>query len=227
MGILRQKTGMDRAAKLVLKELGMAALQIVGALQKGHFVYASGQHGPEYVNKDALQTNPRLLDFVAGLLALPFCFNGHGFGAVVGAEKGGITLAFAVAHRIINPERGLGAAAAFAEKDGEGGFVLRRGFDKVVAHKSVLVVEDILTTGESAKRVVEAVRAAHGCVMGVSAIFNRGKVTATDLDVPELFSLIEEEMVSYPADSCPLCDRDVPINTEFGHGAKFLATQGR
>ena len=42
----------------------------------------------------------------------------------------------------------------------EGGFIVKRGYEKVVAGKKTLVVEDLTTTGGSVKKVVEALRTA-------------------------------------------------------------------
>ncbi|MEI6499047.1 MAG: phosphoribosyltransferase family protein [bacterium] len=108
-----------------------------------------------------------------------------------------------------------------------GKFVFKRGYgDLVAGGKKVLVVEDVLTTGSSVKKVVEAVRAIGGEVVGVAALCNRGAVTAKDIgDVPELFSLMNISMESWDASECPLCAAGVPINTTVGKGQAFLDRQ--
>ena len=92
--------------------------------------------------------------------------------------------------------------------------------------KKVLVVEDVLTTGGSVKKVVEAVRALEGQVIGVGALCNSGNITANDLgNVPELLALVKISLESWEEKDCPLCQRQVPINTVLGKGQEFLVRQ--
>ena len=103
-------------------------------------------------------------------------------------------------------------------------FVIKRGYDKLLHGKRVLVVEDVLTTGGSVRKVVEAVRQAGGEVVGGGAICNRGRVTAEDVGgVPELFATINPEMESFPEDEFSLGAQGVPVNTDVGKGRDFLA----
>jgi orotate phosphoribosyltransferase len=105
--------------------------------------------------------------------------------------------------------------------------VLKRGYGKVVKGKRVLVLDDILTTGTSARRTVAAVRDDGGFVVGVGCICNRsgGAVTADTLDVPQLQALLDLDLVTYAEDDCPLCRGNVPVNVEVGHGKEFLVRQ--
>jgi orotate phosphoribosyltransferase len=107
-------------------------------------------------------------------------------------------------------------------------FVLKRGFDMDVRGKRVLAAEDILTTGGSAASTVEAIRSAGGIVVGVGALVNGGKVTKERLGVGMLVALLALERKIYTEEDCRdhgLCHQGVPINTQFGHGAAFLARQ--
>lgn len=72
-----------------------------------------------------------------------------------------------------------GKHGSFAEQALDGNkFVIKRGYDKLVFGKSVLIVEDILNTGGSVRKVVEAVRRTGGRVVAVAAFLcNRGCVT--------------------------------------------------
>lgn len=103
-----------------------------------------------------------------------------------------------------------------------GNFVIRRGYDKLVANSKVVVVEDILTTGKSAKATVEAVKKVGGEVVMVSAICNRGRVTAEALGVPHLEAVLDVKFEMFDPNDCPLCKKHVPISTEFGHGGEFM-----
>jgi len=104
-----------------------------------------------------------------------------------------------------------------------GKFIIKRGYDKLITGKKVLIVEDILNTGGTVKKVVRAVRANGGEVVAVADIFNRGGVTAADIgDVPELFSLVEMTLDMWDEKNCPLCASGVPVNTSVGKGQEFL-----
>lgn len=106
-------------------------------------------------------------------------------------------------------------------------FSLRRSnFSNIVANRTMLVVEDILTTGGTAKSVVEAVRVSHGDVVGLAAICNRGKVTAETVgNVPELFTLSSLDLETWSEEECPLCAQNIPIDTSVGKGKDFIARQ--
>lgn len=189
-----------------------------------HIVYTSGRHGSAYVNKDAVYPHPDWRKELACDLAHPFI--PAGVGVVVGPAIGGAILAMYVGDRLDDPKKRV--VSAYAEKQTDGTFVIKRGFDALIRGMVVLVVEDILTTGASARGVVEAVRACGGTVIGVSAICNRGKVTPAMLgDVPRLVSLIDLDLESWPEEECPLCKAGKPINTKLGKGREFLARKAQ
>lgn len=109
-------------------------------------------------------------------------------------------------------------------------FVLKRGFDKDVGGKRVLEVEDILTTGGFAARTAEAIVGAGGILVGLGVLANIGGVTASGVGVDRLEALmkIEQELFSEEECACTgLCAKGIPVNTEFGHGAAFLARRQR
>lgn len=101
-------------------------------------------------------------------------------------------------------------------------FIIKRGQEKFITGKNIFIVEDVLTTGNSVKKVVEAVEKLGGNIVGVGALCNRGNVTAEFLGVPVLKALMDVSLETFPGDDCPLCKKQIPINTKVGHGAKFL-----
>ena len=106
-----------------------------------------------------------------------------------------------------------------------GRFVLRRGYDRVVSGKRVLVVDDIVNTGLSLRQTAEAVRGASGHVVGAACLVSRGNVDAGGLGVDRFAFLLEYKIPAWPAPGCTLCQAGVPINTRYAHGAEFLAQQ--
>lgn len=184
-----------------------------------HFVYASGQHGSVYVNKDAV--TPHVSDLWDLAQEIAAVSARHGLEVIVGPAEGSITLAGFVALALSADEH-RHVLGPWASKQPDGGFNFRSTFLEMIAGKRVMVVEDILTTGKSARKVVEAVRGAGGIVEMVSALCNRGGVTAADLDVNRLYSLLDFPAKAWPAAECPLCEAGVPINQKLGHGKQFL-----
>jgi orotate phosphoribosyltransferase len=198
---------MSRAAE-ILAEVG-------GILTGRHVVYTSGRHGRAYVNKDAVYPHTERVAELCGLLAESV--RELEAEVVCGPALGGIILSQWTAHH-------LHALAVFAEKLPASGLGLRRGYDRLVAGRRVLVVEDVLNTGGSVREAVAAVRAAGGEVVAVAALCNRGGLTAADLDVPVLRALMALSLESWDAASCPLCRDGVPVDTDVGKGREFLAT---
>lgn len=210
------------------RELVLALMRRVGALiENDHFVYTGGTHGADYVHKEAIFQKPRAGYAIGNEIATRLV--GCKAQIVVAPALGAIPLGQWVAFQMTRILHEFGeyeeVLFAFAERrDVEGmEFEFRRCQQDVISGKRVLVVEDTLNSGASARGVVRAVRAAGGEVVGVGAICNRGKVTAHDLDnVPLLVSLIELETQTWDEESCPMCKQGIPVNTEFGHGRAFV-----
>lgn len=199
----------------------------VGAIiSNSHFVYSSGRHSSVYINKDALYLHTKAIATLCQMMARPY--NTDQVDVVVGPVLGGIVLSQWVAH-YLNTNRNSGETlAVYAEKEGDGPdkkFLFRRGYDRCIPGKNVLVVEDVLTTGGSARSVIELVRMHDGNVVGLSALCNRGSVQPQDVgDVP-IHSLITASLETFSAKECPFCQQHIPINTELGKGRAFLAKQ--
>lgn len=176
-------------------------LDRTGAVRRGHFRLTSGLHTDLFLLFAQIMQYPEDTARLAAAMAEPF--RGQGIDVVAGPALGGIILAYEVA-------RQLGVRGVFAEKTPDGTMALRRGF-MLRAGERVLVVEDALTTGGSTKKVIEAVRAAEGYVVGVAAIVDRsgGRV---DLGVP-LHALLTLRLEAWEpgAETCPLCRSGVPL----------------
>jgi orotate phosphoribosyltransferase len=194
-------------------------LQDAGAFRAGHFVFTSGLHAGTYVNKDAIYPH---VAYVSKLCrAMAERFKDDNIEVVIGPAVGAVILSTWTAHHL-SEMNGREVYGVYADKDEKGGFVIRRGYDKIIAGKRVLVVEDLTTTGGSVKKVIEAARAAGAIVAGVIVIANR-EVTKEMLANPDRFeSLVNLRINQWPAEACELCKRNIPINTDIGHGATFM-----
>lgn len=195
----------------------------VGAVIKdSHIVYTSGKHGTAYVNKDAVYPHTKETSELCRAIAQQFAEDG--VDVVIAPAIGGVILSQWTAHHL-SGITGREVFGLYAEKTENGdGFVIKRGYDKLVAGKNVLVVEDVLTTGGSAKKVVEAVRVLGGNVIGLGVLCNRGGIIPSDVaNPPKLFALVNVKLDSWDEANCPLCAQNIPINTDVGKGREFLA----
>ncbi len=223
----------------------LATLERVGAVvTDSHIVYTSGKHGSAYVNKDALYPHVAETSYLCRVIAEHFMHSGAQ--AVIAPAVGGVILSTWTAFGL-SMITGKEVLSTYAEKEvvaflhpdcigipgatkqayaETGKFIIKRGYDKLIAGKKVLVVEDLLTTGGSARKVVEAVRAIGGDVVGLGVLCNRGDVTAEQVGVLRLDALVNVKLDAWDEEDCPLCKRNVPINTDVGHGRYYLAQKG-
>ena len=207
-------------AKLKLAEVG-------AVITNSHLVYTSGRHGSAYVDKDAIYPFVNVTaDLCQSLVDLAARDDwARDATVIIGPERGGIILSQWTAYHL-SQLTGNAVWAVYAEKTGDGqDFLIKPRWLKHVQGKNALVVDDVLTTGGSTRKVVKLVQTSGGLVQGVIALCNRGRVTAKELNVPKLCSLVEVNLDSWDEADCPFCGDGVPINTQVGHGKEFLARQ--
>ena len=122
---------------------------------------------------------------------------------VASPAVGAIVLGFATA-------LAAGVRMVFAERD-EGDLAFRRGF-KLAPNERTLVVEDVITTGGSAREVVDLVRAAGASPIGIGALLERVDPARTpDLGAP-MQALVRLEVHSWDESDCPLCAAGEPLD---------------
>ena len=221
------------------------ALQILisaGAIiTSSHIVYTSGKHGSAYVNKDAVYPHTCRTSELCRAIAERVVDEGVYVDTVVAPAVGGVILSQWIAYHL-TLLTGCEVMGVYAEKEKmsipdpenlgrkcyyeTGEFVIQRGYDRFVRGKNVLVGEDILNTGGSAKKVVEAVRRIGGDVVAVAALCNRGGVLKEDIgDPPYLYTLANVKLDAWDEADCPLCISNIPINIDVGKGREFLAPE--
>ena len=202
----------------------MKILSTVGAVITGsHIVYTSGRHGTAYINKDALYLHPQSTAILCKEIASHY--NSATVDVVAGPTIGGVILSQWVAYHM-NLARTVGETLSiYAEEEmeeGERRRIFKRGYDACIPGKNIVVVEDILTTGGSARKVIEAVKALGGVVLGLSVLCNRGGIKPDDVCGVPINALTNVTLDSWDSDSCPLCHQNIPINTTVGKGKDFL-----
>lgn len=196
-------------------------------IEHDHFVYDSGEHGSGWIDKDVVNVNTVRDEGLCSMLAE--VIRDINADVVCGPATGGLIVSQWTAHA-------LGIPSVFADHGEQpsstpggrlrGPFILRRGYDKVVSGKRVVVVDNVINTGLALRQTVEAVRQSGGQVMGAGAIVTRGNAKPADCGVTDLRYLLAYEIPSWPAIGCPLCKAGVPVNTQYAHGAEFVAAHG-
>jgi orotate phosphoribosyltransferase len=185
-----------------------------------HLVYTSGKHGDTYVNKDTLYPHTEYTSRVGELFAQNHA--GQNIDVVVGPALGGIILSQWTASHLSAIE-GREIFSVYTEKDADENQVLRRGYDKVVQGKKVLIVEDVTTTGGSVKKVMQTVFEAGGTVAAVGVMVNRDPENVSSETIQAPFSaLLELPTETWDREDCPHCKSGRPVNTSIGHGKKFV-----
>lgn len=190
-----------------------------------HFVYTSGKHGSVYVRKDLLYPHTKTTSDVCKLIA--YKFKNKKVDVVVAPAIGGIVLSQWVAFHLSKIKR-KEVLGLFTEKDEKRNQIFKRGYDQLVKGKNVLIIEDLATTGGSVKKVIDTVRKAGGKIVSVCVMVNRDpkSVTSKSIGAPLSFlGILEAE--SFDENKCPLCIKNIPINTIVGHGKNFLLKNKR
>jgi len=201
----------------------LKTLENIGAIiTNSHIVYTSGRHGSAYVNKDAVYPHTEITSNLCEEMANRF--KGKGIEVVAGPTIGGVILSQWVANHLSKIE-GREIQGVFAEEDENKDRFFKRGYDKIIKGKKVLIVEDILTTGGSVKKVVDALNNLDADIIGCAVLCNRGNVTNKDLNIPTLDSLVNIQLDSWDEAECPLCKNETPINVNVGKGRDFIAKQ--
>lgn len=166
-----------------------------GALLEGHFLLSSGLHSTTYLQCALVLQHPA--EALAFGLAIAKHFQGEGIETVASPAIGGLIIGHEVASA-------LGARFIWTERDVDGRMALRRGFS-VRPGESLLVVEDVITTGGSTRETIEVLTNAGALVVGAAAIIDRSAGRA-DVGVP-LFSLATLDVPSVAASACEACAR--------------------
>ena len=192
----------------------LAEFRAAGALLEGHFLLSSGLHSDKYfqcarVMMDA-ERGERLCAALAKkarreLSAAPEL--------IVSPALGGVVVGYELG-------RQLGVPSVFLERV-DGRFTLRRGF-AIAPGAACLVVEDIITTGGSAREACAVVESLGGIVTAVACLIDRSEgvaTAATNITAP-LIPLARVSVAAYPPDALPPHLRDTPATRPGSRGLR-------
>lgn len=211
---------MDNKIIKILKKVG-------AILTDDHFVYTSGKHGSVYINKDYLYPHTKETSLVGKIFAVKF--KDKNIDVVAAPAVGGTILSTWTAYHLsklqkkevlsVYTEKDKGTTASAAKSQQ----MFRRGYDKFIKGKKVLVLEDLTTTGISVIKTVEAIKEAGGKVVAVCVMVNRDpkNINSKSIGAP-FYSLGVFPAQAFEQKECPFCKKNIPINTKIGHGKKFV-----
>ena len=185
----------------------MKKFEKTGAILKGHFKLTSGVHSDSYIQCAQVMQYPEFIHNLCSELGKKF--KGEDIDVIVGPAIGAIIMAHVMA-MVLGPW----VRAIFTERE-NGKMTLRRSFE-IKKGEKVLVVEDITTTGSSAREVIDIVKSRQAEVVGVGALIDRsgGQV---DFGI-RYEKLLTIKMNTYEPDNCPLCKKEIPITKPGSRG---------
>lgn len=170
----------------------LAELERRGALIHGHFRLSSGLHSDRYVQCAKLLEDPSSARSVGAALAR--LLEEFDPDSVLSPALGGMIIGHETA-------AGLGVPFRFSERK-DGRMILRRGFE-LARDERVVIVEDVVTTGGSAREAAQVAADLGARVVAFGAIIDRS-AGRSEFAAP-FRSLLELDVrASHPSD-CALC----------------------
>lgn len=189
------------------------SIEAVGLVHSGHFKLRSGKHSNKYINKDRILTYPSLLGSIVRELKFKilvkkrsvFTYKQNDSLVITGPAVAGTIFGALLAYSLYIP-------FVYPEKvkidDINWKMQFRRGFDTFLKDKFVILVEDIVTTGDSILKTIDAVNFCGGTVIYTVSLWDRGSNLKSMLDYD---SLIYQNILSWEPDECPLCMNNIEM----------------
>jgi orotate phosphoribosyltransferase len=180
----------------------LEVLQRTGALLDGHFELRSGLHSDRFFQCANLLRYPRLASDLCVALTdkMREAMNSElRVDTVLAPALGGIVVGHEVA-------RNLETKSIFAEKQ-DNKLVMRRF--EIREGERFVVAEDVVTRGGRVQECIDIIEARGGIVTAVAVLVNRSGGKA-QFGCPT-FSLLEMEPVTFDPESCPLCEKGLPL----------------
>lgn len=139
--------------------------------KKGHFILASGRESQFYIDARLTTMSPDGLAVIGRLGLLTLQQSGWHVEAIGGLTLGADPISYAISYASAASPRPLRAFTVRKEAKTHGAGKVIEGPFRPNDH--VAVIEDVITTGGSALRAIDAVRNAGGTVSGVLAVVDR------------------------------------------------------
>jgi len=158
----------ERASELTKR---LVALLATHSLRRGSFVLASGGKSSYYIDARLTTMRPDGLTCIGQLALLEFADLAWRPDAVGGMTMGADPIAYSIAYASAASPNAIRAFTVRKEPKAHGMQQLVEG--PVTPADTVVIVEDVLTTGGSALRATRAVQALGARIVGVLAVVDR------------------------------------------------------
>ena len=213
-------TGTEVGAE-IREKIHIEILRRTGAYRTDdHFLLPSGHHAPEYIDKALVTTEPSFTEGLGAVIAKHFAL--WPADVVLSTGLGALILAHCVARAL--PSRPILVYATKGLTGQERHVRLPDEFQQFVGRGTkVLIVEDLITTGETLKLLTRLVEQAGGSVVGIGCLWQRNSTVGLPKSV---FSLVKRDFPTFDPRVCPLCAQGLPLNVEFAR-AETAATGGQ
>ncbi len=198
----------------ILERLHRGILLRTGAYHTNeHIVLRSGRHTSEYVAKALVTTEPTFTEGLGDIIATHF--SRYQVDLVLTTGYGAGLLGYCVARTHPSRPRFIFATKErTAAKHTE--VVLPPEYRAFFPEGGrVLIVEDIVTTGETVRKLIRLVERTGGQVIGVGAIWRRS--SGVKFKYP-LFTIVTRDVPTYSPEECPMCRQGIPINRDINPG---------
>jgi orotate phosphoribosyltransferase len=203
----KDPAGMDAEVR---EKIHLEILKRTGAYHANdHILLPSGQHTTEYIEKTLVTTEPSFIEGLGAVIAKHFAQ--WPTDVVLSTGPGALILSHCVARA--HPSRPVVVYGAKGTSGGRRRVTLPVEFQRLIRPGTkVLLVEDLVSSGTTVTLLINLVERLGGHVVGVGCLWRR---TSVELAGRSVFSLVSRDFPTYPAESCPLCKKGVPLNQEF------------
>lgn len=172
----------------------LVALLTERSVKKGQFTLASGKQSEYYIDARLTTMSPEGLSLIGPLALSALRQSGWKPDAVGGLTLGADPISYAIGYASAASEFPLRTFTVRKEAKTHGTGKLIEGPFRT--GDRVVIIEDVITTGGSALRAIEAVKAASGTVVGVLALVDREEggreaIESTGTDVLRLVTATE------------------------------------
>jgi orotate phosphoribosyltransferase len=174
---------------------GLITLLAERSARRGNFTLASGRQSTLYIDARLTTMSPEGLALIGPTALDALGQSGWDVSAVGGLTLGADPVSYAIAYASAGTTRPLRAFTVRKEAKAHGtGRLIEGPFN---SGDRVAVIEDVITTGGSAIRAVESIRAAGGVVAGVLALVDReeGGREALEAEGLEVISLVRASQI--------------------------------
>jgi len=184
-------------------------LRKTDALLEGHFVLSSGLHSSRYIQCAKLLSFPHLADKICKSLAKKIKNNFKKIDLILAPAMGGIIIGYEIGKL-------LKKQTIFCERV-NGKFKLRRGFS-IKKNLSVLIIEDVITTGRSSLECVSLIKKSKAKLLGFAAIIDRS--TKKNLKIKsKIISHLKIDVPTYKKNNLPKNLKSIKITSP---GSRFI-----